>query len=558
MAQQASARRVALVIGNSAYRKARPLPNAVRDAAAVAQSAAARGFKVFGGEASGSAGLDLDHTQIMSRFEAFSREIAPGAIVLLFYAGHGLQVADENYIVPVDADMAAREPLAELVPIRRLIEWAASRAGPTGKVIVLLDACRENPFSPAEMSRLIHAAQTAELGFVALTGGFATMKLQTRADAAPVFVGYATAPGDYAYDGKGDEPHSPFTAAVLSHMETRGLTLEEFAKRVGLDVQKWAAENGLVQDPWKETNLRREFAFNPARSSPVLGLGVLGFLAGVVIALGLFDGTRVRAPFRDGQVQFGDLWVILLGALFGGVVAFGTIKWGSRKPTHAVMAFLGTWVSYALALVIISSRFGRLPSNLEPGRTIDQALHDQVFVAYVGLALLAALLCWIGARLLATPVAETDTFVAGVTRVTEWLIPLFVLVGLVSLGLFLSIGTAQVIASALIWLFAGIVLAAGAALSLKPQGGVFLGFGAATGAIVIGLMVALFFAIATVLAQFSAVIAAAIVLLGGVWYGALGMQLGYCFSFYVPEYAIKSSRARTIAAPGGPTPKSVG
>lgn len=541
MAGKASARRLALVIGNSAYHKARPLPNATKDARAVAVKAASLGFRIFGGEAPDQPGLDLDHLTTMARFEAFAREITPGSTVCFFYAGHGLQVADENYVVPVDADIGQKEPLAELVPIRRLIEWSAGKAGPTGKVIVLLDACRENPFSPAEMRALTAAAQSADKGFVAMTGGFATMKMQSRPDSAPAFVTYATAPGEFAYDGKGHEANSPFTTAVLAHMDTRGLTLDEFATRVGRDVERWASANKLVQDPWWETNLRRSFSFHPARSSPVFELGALGFIAGVFTAFGLFNGDKVRVPFENGIVQPGNIWVMFLGLLFGGVVMFGVRRWGSGNWTHAVMALIGTAVSFALALVIISSPSGRLPADLELQRRAMEGIpHDAAFLTYTVLAVIAAGLCLVGARLMAPAPADADTFVARMARVTEWLIPLFVLIGLLGLDLFVSLRSPQVVATAMIWLFAGIVVAAGSALSLKPQGSVFLGFGAATGAIAIGLLAALFFALATVMPKTPALEAFLNVLLGGSWFMALGAQLGYCFSFYVPEYVARA------------------
>lgn len=544
MPLQARARRLALVIGNSAYRKARPLPNAIRDATAVAVKAATLGFEIFGGEASNQPGLDLDHITTMSRFDQFAKAITEGSTVLFFYAGHGMQVADENYVVPVDADLSEKEPLAELVPIRRLIEWASGKAGPKGKVIVLLDACRENPFTPAEMRRLTEAAQSTEKGFVAMTGGFATMKMQSRPGAAPAFVSYATAPGEFAFDGNPGEANSPFTTAVLAHMGTRGLTLGGFVDRVGLDVQRWAEANKQVQDPWWETNLKREFSFHPAKSSPVFELAAFGFVAGIFTTLGLFNGNLVRVPFVKGVAQLENLWVLALGLLFGGVVAFGVKRWGSHRTDHAIMALIGTWVSYALALIIISSQFGRLPQEIKlEQRTIAEAMQDGAFVSYAVLATLAAALCWIGARLLAPKPADDDTFVAKVAQVTERLIPVFVLVGLLALDLFISIGTAQVVASAMIWLFAGIVVAAGSALSLKPQGSVFLGFGAATGAIVVGLMAALFFAIATVAATSPAREAVVIVFLGGLWHAALGAQLGYCFSFYVPEYRVDERRS---------------
>lgn len=544
MAGQASANKLALVIGNSAYMSARPLPNAKKDAAAIAAKATALGYCVFGG-ANNTAGIDLDHVATMAAFEAFVAAITPGSSVAIFYAGHGLQVIDENYLVPIDADIGSSDPLAQFVPVRRLVEWAAAKAGPKGRVVVLLDACRENPFTAAELRKLAEAAQKHDNGFTGMTGGFGTMKMQSRPEAAKAFICYATAPGEFAFDGNSNEPNSPFTTAILRHMGTRGLSVEAFALRVANDVQAWSAANKQAQDPWWETNLKNEFAFNPARSSPVLALALMGFAAGIIFALGLFDGNRIRVPFENGKILTHNLWVLGLGLPFAAAVAYGSKKWGSGRMGHVVMAFIGTAVSYALAIVIICSQFGRLPANIQlEQRPADMALGDPSFLTYAGLAVIAAALCGIGPFLMGSRPSDPDTFIARMAKVTEWLVPLFVLIGLVSLDLFLSIGTVQVVASALIWLFAGIVVAGGSAISLKPQGGVFLGFGAATGAIAVGLLAALFFAVSTVLAKNEVREAVVIVVLGGLWFAALGAQLGYCFSFYVPEYEPRRVKPR--------------
>lgn len=165
-------------------------------------------------------------------------------MALFFYAGHGLEVAGRNYLVPVDAELKSGFDLpAETVGLD-LVSEAVETAADTG--LLFLDACRDNPLA----RRLRGVGGTRSLG---VGRGLA------RVDApAGLFVAYATRPGDTADDGLGG--HSPFTGAVLSHIETPGLELHQMMNRVRQAVLR---ETGNRQQPWDESSLTLDFYFLP-------------------------------------------------------------------------------------------------------------------------------------------------------------------------------------------------------------------------------------------------------------------------------------------------------
>ena len=133
--------RVALVIGQSAYRAVTPLPNPANDAKAIAQMLGDAGFDV-------TAASDLNQTDLRDTVSEFAGKIAakgPDTIALVFYAGHGLQIDGENYLVPVDVD-PKREADIPLQAMRLNDVMNTLSAVPSKMRIVLLDACRNNPF----------------------------------------------------------------------------------------------------------------------------------------------------------------------------------------------------------------------------------------------------------------------------------------------------------------------------------------------------------------------------------------------------------------------------
>lgn len=231
--------RVALVIGNAAYRHAPPLPNPGNDARDIGQALRELGFEVI--EA-----FDLDKRALDEALQAFARRLATSSTVLVFYAGHGLQVGGVNYLLPVDARLEHERDLAfqavRLDTIAQLL--AFERDGLTS--LVFLDACRDNPLARS-LARSMGARSSA------VEPGLAQVR-----SPAGAFIAYATAPGAVARDGVGR--NSPFTAALLKRMRAPGKGLGTLMMEVRRDVM---AATGGTQVPWDHSALTAEFYFVP-------------------------------------------------------------------------------------------------------------------------------------------------------------------------------------------------------------------------------------------------------------------------------------------------------
>src|SRR4051794_4240501 len=206
--------RVALVIGQSAYRSVPALPNPANDAKAVTQLLTDSGFEV-------STASDLSQGQLREQVSAFAGKVAAkGAdtVALVFYAGHGLQIDGENYLVPVDVD-PKREADIPLQAIRLNDIINTLNSVPTKSRILLLDACRNNPFP-------------------ALNGtvGRGLAMVDTKTGAPGTFLSYSTSPGAEAQDGQGTD--SPYTEALMTAARTPGLPIEQAFKQVRVAVNK--------------------------------------------------------------------------------------------------------------------------------------------------------------------------------------------------------------------------------------------------------------------------------------------------------------------------------
>ena len=239
-------RRVALVIGNGAYQNAAHLPNPPNDARAVAEALRGLDFEVI--EA-----VDLDQPDMLARVDEFSARLEGADTGLFYYAGHGLQVAGENYLVPIDARLQ-REAQVRLqtLPLQTVL---ATMEAAVATRIVLLDACRDNPLAQ-QLKRSMAASRSSAVG-----QGLAEVRT-----AVGTLIAYATGPGDVASDGEGE--HSPFTAALLDHIATPGLEVRQVLGRVRDEVLK---QTGERQVPWDSSSLRGEFYFKPAAPRAPLG-----------------------------------------------------------------------------------------------------------------------------------------------------------------------------------------------------------------------------------------------------------------------------------------------
>jgi uncharacterized caspase-like protein len=226
--------RLALVIGESAYRAVPSLPNPANDARAMTRLLTDSGFEV-------TTASDLSQREMNQKVGDFTAQIAakgPDTIALVFYAGHGLQIDGENYLVPVDVD-PKREADIPLQAVRLNDVLNTLNSVPTRMRILLLDACRNNPFPALNQ-----------------TVGRGLALVDTKTGAPGTFLSYSTSPGAEAEDGQGAD--SPYTAALLAAARTPGLPIEQAFKQVRVAVNK--ATNGR-QTPWESSSLTDDFKF---------------------------------------------------------------------------------------------------------------------------------------------------------------------------------------------------------------------------------------------------------------------------------------------------------
>ncbi|WP_439924525.1 caspase family protein [Nitrobacter sp. JJSN] len=232
----AAENRLALVIGQSAYRGVTPLPNPTNDAKAMTQMLGDAGFEVL-------TASDLSQTEMREKVGEFAAKVAakgPDTVALIFYAGHGLQVDGENFLIPVDLD-PKREADIPLQAVRLNDIMNTLTSVPSRMRIVLLDACRNNPFPAIDK-----------------TVGHGLAIVDAKVAAPGTFLSFSTSPGAEAEDGTGAD--SPYTAALLSVGREAGLSIEQAFKRVRLAVNK--ATNGR-QTPWDSSSLTDGFEFFP-------------------------------------------------------------------------------------------------------------------------------------------------------------------------------------------------------------------------------------------------------------------------------------------------------
>ena len=228
-AQPTQEQRLALVIGNGDYSTG-SLRNPVNDARAIATELRGSGFKV----------ALLENASMEAMFEAireFGDQLRAGGVGLFYFAGHGVQIRGRNYLIPVGAQIQREDEVVyrsiDAGQVLQKMETAGNRVN-----IVILDACRNNPF-----------ART----FRSIPTGLAQME-------APVntLIAFATAPGAVASDGAG--AHGLYTEHLLKNIPVQGLRVEDMFKRVRAGVRQDSAGR---QTPWENTSLEVDFFFRP-------------------------------------------------------------------------------------------------------------------------------------------------------------------------------------------------------------------------------------------------------------------------------------------------------
>jgi uncharacterized caspase-like protein len=229
-------RRVALVIGNSAYRHTPRLENPKNDAADMGLALRKLGFRVI-------EGFDLDKAAFDAKIGEFAAALEGAEVGVLFYAGHGMQVSGQNYLVPVDARRSAIADLgAEMVRLD-LVHQTMERAAKTN--LLFFDACRDNPLA-RNLTRTA-SRQTREIG-----RGLAPVE-----SGAGTLISFSTQPGNVALDGAGR--NSPYSGALIRHLATSREDINAMLIAVRNDVMR---QTDSRQVPWEHSALTRRYYFN--------------------------------------------------------------------------------------------------------------------------------------------------------------------------------------------------------------------------------------------------------------------------------------------------------
>jgi len=282
---------VALVIGNSAYEHLSALPNPANDARAVESLLNDLGFRT-------QLSSDHDGRRLARDLRDFIEDARGADVAVVYYAGHGIEAGGENFLVPVDADLSALDVAGEkLVPISSFV----MRLQATVPVaIVMLDACRDNPFPAGSMVRLDASADPLPMG----AGGLGEARGATRL--APVasqnesygtVIAFAAEPGHVALDGEPDG-NSPYTQAVLRHFDA--MAGEEFGIVMRMVAEEVYLKTSGRQHPWVNENLRRLLYFGNA---PAPLAGEEGELLAERRQLLLTIASLPDANLRRGQVE---------------------------------------------------------------------------------------------------------------------------------------------------------------------------------------------------------------------------------------------------------------
>lgn len=237
MKPAAADRRVALVIGNSAYQHVSRLDNPTNDARLVADTLQADGFSLVGGAAL----LDLDKASFDSAVQNFGNQIGGADVALFYFAGHGVQIRGSNHLVPINANPTKEADvdfqMIDVALVLRQMDGAGTKLN-----LVILDACRNNPFGSRGL-------RSNAAGLAQMTAPEGTL------------ISYATQPGNVAQDGSNG--NSPYSKALAQTLRQPGLGIFEVFNEVGLTVKR---STGGTQQPWVSSSpIDGRFYFSPPR-----------------------------------------------------------------------------------------------------------------------------------------------------------------------------------------------------------------------------------------------------------------------------------------------------
>jgi Caspase domain len=248
--QAVAERRVALVVGNAQYAHTPALPNPRNDAQDIADTLKKVGFEVM-------LGYDLDQTKFARIIDEFARALEGADVGLFFYAGHGLQINEKNYLVSTEAKLESTFLVpSETIELDAVIRLMESKAGTN---LIFLDACRNNPLTDNLRRNLAAINRTVTVG-----RGLARIEPTGR----DTLVAFSSAPGQEAADGRGR--NSPFTASLLRHLPKPGIEVSVMLKDVTADVRR---ETNNAQRPQQLSDMSKTFYFVKAEPAVVAAPG---------------------------------------------------------------------------------------------------------------------------------------------------------------------------------------------------------------------------------------------------------------------------------------------
>jgi uncharacterized caspase-like protein len=262
--QLTGGKRLALVIGNSGYRNVTPLINPVNDATDIAAKLKTLQFDVL-------LGTDVTQAKMSALLDEFRAKVTREHVALVFYAGHGVTVNRESFLLPVDTPAAievddkgelrgdaASRVMTSMASVLAPLE--ASRIG-----IVFLDACR-NGASDTGLGMTARMVSLGQARSVPVVRGTGSLEIKPSPHSAGVFRAYATQINNVASDGAGR--NSPFTKALLKHIGTGGISIQDLMIRVRKSVME---DTKNEQIPWEEAALNEPFSFVQAASTSSRG-----------------------------------------------------------------------------------------------------------------------------------------------------------------------------------------------------------------------------------------------------------------------------------------------
>ena len=270
----------ALIIGNSNYQSGKSsLKNPANDAKLMAQSLQKLGFDI-------KQFTDLDRAGMVTAVQAFADQLPKGATSVVFYSGHGMQIGGASYLLPVDMAVTSETAVAlRAYPLKKLLERVS--ASQSSVNIVILDACRDNPFQPVPAVRYRNFRNLG-LGPVVAPRG--------------TFVAYSTSPGQLAADGAG--VNSVYTSTLASALLEPQMPLQTIFRKVGDQVRKKTLDD---QIPWFESSISEDYYFLPPEGVKVL--------AGQPLNTGGTSTATASAPRQAGtatrsskSTQVEDAW----------------------------------------------------------------------------------------------------------------------------------------------------------------------------------------------------------------------------------------------------------